>query len=93
MSKKYDLAVVIGRFQPFHYGHKKMIDQALEIADQVLVLIGSTNKPISHKNPIHVENRERVIHSEYFEEVSLSVSWLQDCDYADESWQAAVMAE
>ncbi len=93
MSKKYDLAVVIGRFQPFHYGHKKMIDQALEIADQVLVLIGSVNKPISHKNPIQPEERELVIRSEYSEEERLSVSWLQDCDYADESWQAAVMAE
>lgn len=93
MSKKYDLAVVIGRFQPFHFGHKKMIDQALEIADNVLILIGSANKPISHKNPITAEQRQHTILAAYEDLHNLHVSWLPDCDYADESWQAAVMSE
>lgn len=36
-----DLAVFVGRFQPFHRGHLKVIRQALAVARHVLVVIGS----------------------------------------------------
>lgn len=34
-----DLLVFIGRFQPFHNEHKRVIDVALEKAKHVLVLV------------------------------------------------------
>lgn len=37
----YDLAVFIGRFQPFHRGHLQVVEQALAQAHHVLVIIGS----------------------------------------------------
>lgn len=37
----YDLAVFVGRFQPFHKGHLKVVEQALETARHVLVIVGS----------------------------------------------------
>lgn len=33
------IAYVIGRFQPFHLGHKEMVLKALEIANNVVVVI------------------------------------------------------
>ena len=33
--KKFDKAVVIGRFQPFHNGHAAMVRKALEEAKSV----------------------------------------------------------
>ncbi len=40
-NKRYDLAVFVGRFQPFHAGHLKVIREALEVAAEVIVYIGS----------------------------------------------------
>ena len=39
-SKKHKLAVVIGRFQLFTQSHMSMIEEALDVADNVIVLVG-----------------------------------------------------
>lgn len=36
-------AVVVGRFQPFHLGHRYLLEYALQGADKVVVAIGSSN--------------------------------------------------
>ena len=46
-TKHYQYLVFIGRFQPFHRGHKAVIDEALKRADKVIMLIGSANLPRS----------------------------------------------
>jgi len=51
MPKKYDIAVVIGRFQPVHNAHIELINAAKQYSNNVVVLIGSANKSISIKNP------------------------------------------
>ena len=38
---KCDILVFIGRFQPFHIGHKAVLDAALAQAEKVIVLAGS----------------------------------------------------
>lgn len=49
--KQYDLVVFIGRFQPFHNSHLKTIKMACGFADDILVIVGSANKPSTFKNP------------------------------------------
>ncbi|UWQ28331.1 NUDIX domain-containing protein [Leisingera sp. M523] len=44
------LSVIIGRFQPFHKGHRKLFEHASQISDQTLTLIGSAFRPRSEKN-------------------------------------------
>ncbi|MEX0302991.1 MAG: NUDIX domain-containing protein, partial [Leisingera sp.] len=44
------LSVIIGRFQPFHKGHRKLFQHAFSISDETLVLIGSAFRPRSEKN-------------------------------------------
>lgn len=39
----FDLAVFVGRFQPFHRGHLKVVEQALTHARHLLVVIGSAD--------------------------------------------------
>ena len=46
MKKANDILVFVGRFQPFHIGHKHVVDAALEQAEHVIVLVGSA-KPIA----------------------------------------------
>lgn len=59
--KKYDLAVVIGRFQPFHNGHQLLVLHALRTARHVLILIGSSQDRESEKNPFMVDMRMNMI--------------------------------
>lgn len=60
---KLKFAFVIGRFQPFHNGHKHLIEYGLEHAERVIVLVGGSNKARSIKNPWTFEEREEMIES------------------------------
>lgn len=55
------IAYVIGRFQPFHLGHKAMIETALRIADQVMIVLGDTGCAPDHRDPWSVDEREQMI--------------------------------
>lgn len=62
MTKKlYDLAVFIGRFQPFHDGHLSVVSKAREIADRVLILVGSSNRARDTRNPFTYTERRGMI--------------------------------
>ena len=54
-------AVIIGRFQPLHDGHVKLIKKATDTHDKVLVLIGSSNKLPCYNNPFTYEQRKQLI--------------------------------
>ncbi len=51
LSPPHDLAVLIGRFQPFHNGHLSLLRQALALAPRVVVVIGSAFAARSPKLP------------------------------------------
>lgn len=65
MSKEFQLAVVIGRFQPFHNLHKQLIDHALGLADKVIVVLGSHRTAPDIKNPFSAAQREAMIQTSY----------------------------
>lgn len=54
-------AVLIGRFQPFHLGHLALLEQALQAAQQVIVVLGSAHQARSPKNPFVWEERQQMI--------------------------------
>jgi len=56
----YHVALIVGRFQPFHKGHLFLIKKALEKADKIIVGIGSANIT-DENNPIDYETRKKVI--------------------------------
>ncbi|PIR52979.1 hypothetical protein COU76_03695 [Candidatus Peregrinibacteria bacterium CG10_big_fil_rev_8_21_14_0_10_49_10] len=51
--------VFIGRFQPFHAGHKKCIEKILERCDRCIVMMRETEK--SDKNPFDLQKRRGMI--------------------------------
>ncbi|MFH1791060.1 MAG: adenylyl-sulfate kinase [Candidatus Omnitrophota bacterium] len=67
--KRY--ALFIGRWQPFHNGHKYIIDEALKQGKDVCVAIRNTE--ISEKNPYTVEQREQMIFRVYGDSVKTIV--------------------
>jgi len=64
--KRY--AMFIGRWQPFHKGHKYLIDQALSEGKNACVAIRDTE--ISDKNPYTVEQRKEMIWRVYGDRVA-----------------------
>jgi len=67
--KKY--ALFIGRWQPFHNGHKYLIDEALAKGEDVCVAIRNTE--ISDNNPFTAEQRAEMIRCVYGEKVKVVV--------------------
>ena len=97
MEKEFDLLVFVGRFQPFHMEHKRIIDIALEKSKKVLVLVGSAGKARTIRNPFTFDERKEMILHSYLSEASdytdaeevqerLIVKPLRDKTYNDAAW-------
>lgn len=88
MSKEYDILTFIGRFQPFHLGHQAVIDQALERADKVIILIGSAGRARSIRNPWTYEERKNMILNDYDQSARERIICkpLRDTTYNDTAW-------
>lgn len=56
-------SLFIGRYQPFHDGHKKLIQKVLDEGKPVLVAVRDT--PISEDNPYTAEERAEMIRSHF----------------------------
>lgn len=96
MTYEHDLAVFIGRFEPFHIAHKSVVDEALKKSNKVAIIIGSANAPRSHRNPFTYAERERMIRDSFPEDGHRIITVpLEDTLYNDEKWikdvQAAVL--
>jgi len=57
---KYKTGFVLGRFQPFHRGHRYLIEKALEQCESVVIGVGSANVQ-DEKNPFSFEERKKQI--------------------------------
>lgn len=89
-NHKYDLAVFIGRFQPVHNGHVEVLRQASLLADKVLVIIGSSFRPLTYKNPFSANLRTKMISQAFYRYASnmstLSIECNSDTIYNDNAW-------
>jgi bifunctional NMN adenylyltransferase/nudix hydrolase len=94
------VAYVIMRGQPFHVGHKSLIDRGLEIADRVVLIFGDTGCARSFKNPWTVEERSEMVRATYASEPQndrrIVISSVEDVLYeagADQLWKFAIKSE
>lgn len=90
----YDFLAFIGRFQPFHAGHYKVLQTALEKSHEVIVMVGSANRPRTAKNPLTFEERKSLIQTLLTKEEleRVHVIPLNDYMYNDVKWEAEVQA-
>ena len=89
MEKEFDLLVFVGRFQPFHNEHKRIIDIALEKSRNVLVLVGSASKARTIRNPFTFDERNGMIAGCFEDEVAnkrLLIKPLFDKTYNEAAW-------
>ena len=85
---KYPVALIVGRFQPFHKGHLFLIKKALEKAEKIVFGIGSASI-YSEDNPLGFEQRKamiiEVIKQEKIEDRLLKIVALEDF-FNNEKW-------
>jgi len=96
MNKRtYDYAVFIGRFEPFHHAHKRVIEKALSVAEKVIVLVGSARKPRSIKDPFYVEERKVMIRSCFEGQATKHILFgeIRDFPYNDDRWMREVQQQ
>lgn len=93
-TNEFDYLIFIGRFQPYHIGHKKVIDEALKRSRRVVVLVGSSNSARCYRNPFTFEERKITIQDSYPEEVRnrILILPLNDLSYNDQAWIRAVQS-
>lgn len=58
---KYAVVLFIGRFQPFHNGHLYSLKKSLELAEKVIIGIGSSQELGTKSNPWSYEQRKKVV--------------------------------
>ena len=94
-EKEFDLLVFVGRFQPFHKEHKRVIDIALEKSRHVLILVGSAGKARTIRNPFTFDERKQMIygafkqsekHDDALRRKRLIIKPLYDKTYNDAAW-------
>jgi bifunctional NMN adenylyltransferase/nudix hydrolase len=84
-----DALVFIGRFQPFHNGHKAVIEAALEQAKEVVVVVGSSFAARNIRNPFTFEERKAMIKA-VFPSDNVLVVPVSDFPYDDNKWVNAI---
>lgn len=95
LKKTFDFLVFIGRFQPFHQGHLVVVDKALKLADQVIMICGSAHQPRTVRNPWSVEEREAMIRGAVpgDDNKRLHIVPIMDAAYNDNIWLERVQAK
>lgn len=61
----FDYTILIGRFQPVHDGHVRLIRHALNTSNKLIIGIGSSNAGRSPRNPFSFQERVTLIQAEF----------------------------
>lgn len=87
--KKYDYAILIGRFQPFHRGHLALFEHAAALASHVIVVIGSHLVSPSLRNPFSSSQREAFVRSSLnaFDPETYTIIHIRDSAYNISEWR------
>ncbi|PTQ13554.1 ADP-ribose pyrophosphatase [Sphingomonas oleivorans] len=91
---RYDYAVCIGRFEPFHTGHLSLLARASREASKIIVLVGSADAPRTARNPWSFAEREVMIRAVAGPLADrIIILPLEDHLYNENAWIAAVQAQ
>jgi bifunctional NMN adenylyltransferase/nudix hydrolase len=93
-NKKFDYVVFIGRFSPMHIGHQQVIETALEQADNIIILIGSSLRPRTIKNPWTFYERANMILDTIPDDIQsrVHIRPIRDYMYNDDAWINQIQA-
>jgi len=86
MQKKYKYSIVMGRFQPFHLQHLRLVKHALSISDRCIIAVGSSFKARTIKNPWTYKERIDIIKSYFTKTERIQFVPVRDYAYNDQLW-------
>jgi bifunctional NMN adenylyltransferase/nudix hydrolase len=92
MTKAYQFGVYIGRFQPFHDGHLRSIEFALELVENLIIVLGSHRIAMNIRNPWSTAERAELISQCLSDEQQSRVIFLPMRDWldSDKIWLTSV---
>ncbi|BAU39979.1 bifunctional nicotinamide mononucleotide adenylyltransferase/ADP-ribose pyrophosphatase [Ralstonia phage RSP15] len=92
MSRKYQHIVYIGRFQIPHSQHLESIRQCLLLADNLVIIIGSSSCARSPKNPFTFEERKQMLYGMINPILHhrIRIEGVSDHMYSDTAWATEV---
>jgi len=86
------IALFVGRFQPFHLGHLKVIKEILRENEKVIIAIGSSQEISTPENPFPFWEREKMIADSLRAEGIERFEIIGMPDYMDDvKWASAIM--
>lgn len=87
-------AVFIGRFQPFHNAHLRLVRAGLESAERLIIVVGSAGGARNVKNPWSAAERIAFITACLTEDEAARVTFVcaKDYLYGDNRWIAALQS-
>ena len=80
--------VYIGRFQPFHKGHKAIVDLTVKMmkpGDTFTIIIGSADQQETERNPLSASQRKEMLSIE-LEGYPVTISTINDSPYNYDLW-------
>ena len=89
--KKYNHSFMIARFQPFHKGHKSISDKMLKNSKNRTIILGSAQEHGTKKNPLDVEQREKLIRNIYGKKENIKILSLNDIECDSDEWYKHVI--
>lgn len=94
MTKEFDTLVLIGRFQPVHNGHIAILQKAITLAKEVIVIVGSADQPRTYKNPWIAQERmgmlQYALNSMQVGTTRVHIESNTDSLYNDTAWAARI---
>lgn len=88
---KFDVVMYICRAQIFHTEHERTIRRALEIAEKVVVVVGSAFKARDTRNPFTAQERIDTISDVFNNNPRLAFEAQRDHPYNDTMWSSYVL--
>lgn len=90
---QFELAVVIGRFEPPHIGHMGLFNKAADISSHRLILVGSSFIARNIKNPFTFEERQAMLSRTTERLGKFDIAPVMDDLYNDQLWVGNVQTQ
>ncbi len=78
MEKKFELGLVLGRFQPMHNGHQQIVEITRSLCQKTLILISSAQESGTFRNPFQLETRKNIIDTIYGNKEDVIIGTMND---------------
>jgi len=87
------IALFVGRFQPLHKGHVKVIKDLVKQFEKVIIAIGSIQEKRTEKNPFSFYERKKMLELVFKQEISsgkIEIIGVRD-ENNDQKWTSKIL--